>query len=292
MDINALPHQYVMANGARMHFLTVGKGRPVVFVHGIPTSSYIWRKVIAKTGLRHRCILVDLIGMGQSDKPDIQYTIEEHIDYFQSFMRGLELGQPATLVMHGWGSVIGLAFARMNPDKVKGIVLIEPYFNLSEEYSEVSSTVSELTRLAADDPEKLKYLMIEENYMVEKIMPMLMAHRLPDDDFNAYRKPFENKENRKVLLQFALEQPHRDINSPVLDLVKSNTDWLCESNLPKLIMYGRPGFLTRMNNIIWSMNHLPNITLVEVGNDLHYLQETCAPKIEETLSNWMLEHQK
>src|SRR5262249_51621391 len=141
MDINALPHHYVMVKGAKMHYLTVGKGKPVVFVHGIPTSSYIWRKVIAKSGLRHQCILFDLIGMGESDKPDISYTINDHIDYFQGFMEGLELGQPVTLVMHGWGSVIGLAYARMNPDKVKGIVLIEPYFNLLEEYSEVSSTV-------------------------------------------------------------------------------------------------------------------------------------------------------
>jgi haloalkane dehalogenase len=289
MDITALPHHEVMVKGSRMHYLTLGRGKPVVFIHGIPTSSYIWRKVIAKPGLRNQCFLVDLIGMGESDKPKIQYSINDHIEYFRLFMEGLDLTQPATLVMHGWGSIIGLAYARMHPDKIKGIVLIEPYFNLSEEYTEISSTVSELVRLASDDPEKLRYIMIEENYMVEKIMPMLMARRIPDDDFNVYRKPFEQKENRQILFQFALEQPHRDINSPVVELVKQNTQWLCESNVPKLLMYARPGFLTRMNNVIWTMNHFPNLTLVEVGNDIHYLPETCAPKIEETLSNWLLE---
>lgn len=291
MDVSALPHRTVTAKGSQMHYITLGKGKPVVFVHGIPTSSYIWRKIIAKPGLRHQCILVDLIGMGESDKPDIKYTINDHIDYFQSFMDGLGLTQPATLVMHGWGSIIGLAYARMNPGKVKGIVLIEPYFNLSEEYSEVSSTVNELVRLASDDPEKLKYIMIEENYMVEKIMPMLMARRLPDQDFEAYRKPFQQKEHRKVLLQFVMEQPHRDVNSPVIEMVRKNTNWLMDDPVPKLLMCANPGFLTRMNNVIWAMNHLANLTVVELGHDFHYLPETCAPKMEETLSKWLLEKQ-
>src|SRR5438045_2683022 len=102
------PTHHVTVQGSKMHYTRTGKGNPVVFIHGMPTSSYVWRHIIPTVAKTADCIAVDLIGMGQSDKPDIQYTIHDHIKYFTGFINELGLTD-FSLVMHGWGSVIGFS---------------------------------------------------------------------------------------------------------------------------------------------------------------------------------------
>jgi haloalkane dehalogenase len=277
-------HQ-VKVKGHNIHYLSQGKGKPVVFVHGIPTSSYIWRNIIPKVAHDHHCIALDLIGMGDSDKPDIKYTIHDHIEYFTGFMDALELSD-VSLVLHGWGSVIGFSYAKRHPKKIKSLAFLESYINLPENQRAAPLPVQEIAKLA-HDPEKLKHLVLEENYLVEKILSAITLEKLSPETIDHYRKPFNKKEHRKVLWQFALEQPYRNSKSPVIQLVKEYSEWLKETKIPKLMMYGVPGFLTSMSTIAWAIDHLPEVTVIEVGHGLHYLPESRAIEVAETLAGWL-----
>ena len=120
MSLDQLKSAYVRVAGSQMHYLYSGIGDPILFVHGVPTSSYIWRNIMPSVVDQGYCCAVDLIGMGKSDKPDIDYTITDHVRYLQGFIEALDL-ENITLVLHGWGSVAGLHYAAHNPDNI-------PYF--------------------------------------------------------------------------------------------------------------------------------------------------------------------
>ena len=275
----------VKVKGHKIHYSTQGKGKPVVFIHGVPTSSFIWRNVMPRIASCHQCIALDLIGMGQSDKPDIDYTIQDHIDYFTGFIDALGLSS-FDLVMHGWGSIIGFEYARAHPEKINSLAFIEAYINLPENRRDIPLPIQEIA-IMSHDAEKLKHLVYEENYVLEKLLPGAMMKKLSPEELNHYRKPFEKKEHRKVLWQYALEQPYRNAKSPVVKLVKQYSEWLKESPHRKLMMYGMPGFLTGMSTVAWAIDHFSSLTVVEVGHGLHYLPETRAVEIGETLAGWL-----
>lgn len=112
--------RFVTVKGAKMHYIETGQGEPVLFIHGMPTSSYLWRNIIPKLADKAHCVALDLIGMGESDKPDIDYTVNDHISYVECFIEALGL-RNITLVMHGWGSVIGFDYARRHPKNIKAL---------------------------------------------------------------------------------------------------------------------------------------------------------------------------
>jgi len=276
---------HVTVKGRKIHYISKGKGKPVVFVHGIPTSSYLWRNIIPLVATNHQCIALDLIGMGESDKPKMDYTIHEHVEYFTGFMDALGLSD-VTLMMHGWGSIIGFTYAKHHPEKITGLAFVESYINLPEDVKDIPLPIQEIARLA-HDPKKLKQLVIEENHLIEKILPGITLKKISAEELEIYRKPFKKKEHRQVLYQFALEQPFRNAKSPAAKLVKDYSEWLKETPIKKLMMYGIPGFLTSMGTVAWAMDHLPNLTLVDVGQGLHYLPETRAIEVGETLAGWL-----
>jgi haloalkane dehalogenase len=276
---------HVTVKGHKIHYVSQGKGKPVVFIHGIPTSSYLWRNIIPFVATNHHCIALDLIGMGESDKPKIDYTIHEHIDYFTGFIDALGLSE-INLVMHGWGSIIGFTYAMRHPEKINSLSFLESYINLPEDVKDIPLPIQEIAKLA-HDTEKMRHLVIEENHLIEKILKGITLKKLSTEEMDAYRKPFKRKEHRQVLLQFALEQPYRNAKSPAAKLVKEYSAWLKETPIPKLMMYGIPGFLTSMGTVAWAMDHLAQLSLVDVGHGLHYLPETRAVEVGETLAGWL-----
>src|SRR5579864_146670 len=122
----AYPSKYVNVLGSNMHYVETGEGDPILFLHGIPTSSYLWRNIIPWLATLGRCFAPDLIGMGRSDKPDIQYSVFDHIKYIDAFIQRLKL-EKITLIMHGWGSVIGFNYAMRNEKNCKGLVFYEAF---------------------------------------------------------------------------------------------------------------------------------------------------------------------
>jgi haloalkane dehalogenase len=125
-----LDSNFVEVYGAKMHYLSTGKGDPILFLHGMPTSSYLWRNIMPGLSSEGACYAPDMIGMGRSEKMDIAYTIDDHIKYLNGFIRSLNL-KNITLVLHAWGSILGFEYARLHPENIKGIAFYESHIQKS-----------------------------------------------------------------------------------------------------------------------------------------------------------------
>ena len=164
MDQNVISAEFPFAplyqevKGAKIHYIDEGKGDPIVFLHGMPACNYLWRNIIPGMAKRARCIAPDLIGMGKSDKPDIAYTIFDHIDYISDFIDSLNLSD-ITLVLHGWGSIIGFDYAMKNQDKVKGIVFYEAHVRPVTSWDMLSLPVQQLAAMLVDPKSAKKSIM-------------------------------------------------------------------------------------------------------------------------------------
>lgn len=269
--------------GASMHYLDEGEGNPILFIHGIPTSSYLWRNVLPYLTPMARCIAVDLIGMGASDKPDIDYTLFDHIEYLTAFIDNLQLDN-LTLVMHGWGSVIGFHYAMENPQKIKALAVLEGHVRPNVDWSMVSLPVQELAEILSLTDGGHDIIM-NSNYYVNKVMPMGVMRRLNDEEMKHYSEPFNTPGGNRPIWQYLQDLP-LGREGRVLELIKNYSDKLCQSALPKLLMYALPGFNTTMDTVVWAKESLPHLTLVDIGEALHYAQESNPQAIGEAISAW------
>jgi haloalkane dehalogenase len=282
-DFPYKPH-YVEVLDSHMHYLDRGEGDPVVFVHGIPTWSYLWRNVIPFLTDDARCIAVDLIGMGRSEKPDIEYTVFDHIRYFEAFVEALDLSN-ITLVMHGWGSVIGLAYAMAHPDKIKSLAFLESHIRPIDDWQSVSLPVQELSSVLSSDDGGYDVIM-HSNYYVNKVMPSGILRRLNDREMQYYQEPFQAVGSTKPIWQYLQDLPLGDPSNPVVKLITDYSNQLQQSKVPKLMMYAVPGFVTTMDTVAWAKDNLPNLSLVDVGEALHYAQESEPDVIGHALKDW------
>lgn len=265
--------RFVTVLGHKMHYLEAGNhGSTVLFLHGMPTSSYLWRHVIEQIAPQAHCIAVDLIGMGQSDRPDIDYRVFDHIDYFNGFVEALGLTD-ITLVMHGWGSVIGFAFAQQHPEKIRAMAFYESHLRAPQNEEMLSLPVQQLASLLAHDDASYTAV-VEHDYLVEKLLPRGALTKLPEDAMHQYRQPFATVESRKPLWQYVLDLPLGKQSTDVSQLINSYSHWLQTTRIPKLLMYAWPGFITTMQTVSWAKEAFPALTSVDVGEGLHFIQES------------------
>lgn len=270
--------------GSKIRYIEEGEGDPILFLHGIPTSSYVWRNVIPHLSSLGRCIAPDLIGFGQSDKPNIEFSVFDHIEYIRGFIEVLGLKR-LTLVMHGWGSVLGFNYAMSHENNCKGLVFYEAY----------------LRPFLGDDDRSLPYkiqlidLKEQENRqniikncapMVEKMLTQAALRKFTSKEMEYYCKPFVVEDSGKPLFQHLQEVP-RAKESKVNHLISEYSKKLTLSQLPKLMLYSVPGFLTPMASVVWAKENLPNLEIAEVGEELHYAQESNPQLIGETISAWL-----
>lgn len=285
-DLSSFPFdsRFVGVNGSKLHYIEEGEGDPILFLHGIPTSCYLWRNIIPSLAEYGRCVAPDLIGMGQSDKPAIQYSIEEHIRYIEGFIQALEL-QDITLVMHGWGSVIGFDYAMRYPENIKSLVFYEahvrPALNL-----EMLSLPLQMDAFVLSDAEKNYDMIVKENYFVEQFLPRAIMRTLTDKEMAYYRKPFETVESRRPLWQYFLDFPLGDVHDNALALMQRYCERLQTSAVPKLLLYAMPGFITPISDVVWCREHLPNLSVIEIGHALHFAQETLPREFSHCLASW------
>ncbi len=278
--------RYANVKGSRMYYIEAGQGEPVLFIHGIPTSSYLWRNIIPGLSDKAHCIAVDLIGMGDSDKPDIDYTVFDHIAYIEGFIQQLKLKQ-ITLVLHGWGSVIGFEYARRHSDNVKAIAFYESHLRPITSWSMLSLPVQQFASLL-ERPKASYRAIVEQNYLVNKMLPRGAIHRLSEEVMSHYRKPFLTPQSRKPLWQFIQDLPLGKPNGQVNKLIEGYSTWLQKANLPKLMFYAVPGFITTMETVQWAKKHLPDLTLVELEDALHFAQESSPERFANGLRRWFL----
>jgi haloalkane dehalogenase len=271
-------------NGAKMHYIEEGIGDPILFLHGMPTSSYLWRNIIPFVAPLGRCIAVDLIGMGKSDKPEIAYTIEDHIKYIEKFIEVMKLKR-ITFVMHGWGSIIGLTYAVNHQANCKGLVFYEGYLRAhnDDDYSLPYQEQIHLLQAQMNSSDIIN----NTTFFIDKILPQGMMRPLTEEEMSHYRAPFLKQGSGRPLQQYLQEMLPKSGKSNIDKLIDDYAVKLTKSQLPKLMLYSIPGFITTMATAIWAKENLPNLEVVEIGEELHFAQESNPALMGETISVWL-----
>ncbi|MBW7475734.1 haloalkane dehalogenase [Paenibacillus oenotherae] len=279
--------QYRIVNDHRLHYMDQGTGDPVVFLHGNPTWSYTFRNIIPYVQHSNRCIAVDLIGMGRSDKPDIGYTFLEHVDYVTRFIEELGLSD-IVLVGHDWGVAIGLQYAMNHRDKVKAVAMIEPQaLYPNHAWSDFSPAEAQSLFQTLRDPEKGWPFMRDNSVFIEGMTTTIINRPITAEEHEQYREPFRNPEDRKPMWVFPNQIPIEGHPSEVVEAVMNRNAWFTASPIPKLLIYATPGCTVREPQINWCRTHLHNLTLCDSGKGFHYLTEENPHVIGQELQRWL-----
>lgn len=283
---SAFPYEskYVDVYGSKMHYIEQGSGDPILFLHGMPASSYVWRNIIPHLSALGRCIAPDLIGMGKSDKPDIEYSIDDHIRYIEQFIETLGLKR-IVLVLHGWGSIIGFHYAMRHETNCRGLAFYESYLRHMSGESLSLPFQEHITSL--DESETTFDALTNGTGYVDQAMPQTMIRPLSNEEIACYREPFLNNNAEKMLKTYLKELPRGDGTSKVDQLITEYSDQLIQSYLPKLMLYSIPGYITSIATVMWAKENLHNLEIAEVGEDLHYAQESNPVLMGETISVWL-----
>ena len=186
---------YLEVEGSKLHYIETGSGDPILFLHGNPTSSYLWRNIIPYVTPLGRCIALDLIGMGKSGKPDIEYRFFDHVRYVEEFIRAMDL-QDITLVLHDWGSALGFYYASRHADNVKGLAFMEAILKPIASWEEMDEGTRQMFQ-ALRTPELGWDLVVNQNIFVEQAIPGSIVRPLTEVEMNHYRKPFTDPPSRK-----------------------------------------------------------------------------------------------
>ena len=274
---------FVDVLGSKMHYVEGGHGDPILFLHGNPTSSYLWRHILPHLESGARVIAPDLIGMGKSDKPDLEYRLVDHVRYVEGFIEALGL-QRVTLVIHDWGSALGFHYARRHETNVKGVAFMEAIVR-SMTWAEWPHTVRPLFQ-AFRTPEVGWDLIVNKNVFVEQVLPGAIQRKLTDDEMQAYREPFIEPSSRKPVWRWPNEIPVDGHPEEVVQLVDTYTLWLATSEVSKLLLYATPGALIRKEQVQWCRDHIKNLEMVDLGSGLHFVQEDRPEEIGRALREW------
>ncbi len=273
--------------GRTMSYVEVGAGDPIVFLHGNPTSSYLWRNVIPHCEGLGRCLAPDLIGMGDSDKlepsgPD-RYRFVEHRSYLDALLESLGVQENVTLVVHDWGSALGFDWANRHRDAVRGIAYMEAIVRPVswDDWPEAAKGVFQAFRSPAGEA-----MVLENNVFVERVLPGSIQRKLTEEEMAVYRRPFrEPGEGRRPTLTWPREIPIDGEPADVVEIAASYADWLAGSDVPKLFVNADPGAI-----LIGEQREFcrgwPNQTEVTVSG-IHFIQEDSPDEIGSALARWL-----
>ena len=287
-EINAefpFESKYVEVLGSKMHYIDEGQGDPILFIHGNPTSSYLWRNVIPHVSDDARVITVDLIGMGKSDKPDIDYAYEDHYRYLDAFITELDL-KNVTLVIHDWGSGLGFNYAANNENNIKGIAFMEALLMPIPDYDAMPSPEMVKTFKNFRTPGVGEEMIMNQNIFVEQLLPSMIVRELSQEEMDNYNEPYPTPESRKPVWKWPNEIPIRGEPKNVHDIVLSYSKWLHTTDTPMLMIYATPGVLGNEMAVQWAKDNIMNLETVNVGPGLHFIQEDAPDEIGEAISKW------
>lgn len=291
MDTKPLSKQYKSVHGKRMAYHDVGSGDPVVFLHGNPTSSYLWRNVVPHVSGNApgtaRCIVPDLIGQGDSEKLDNSgpdsYTFVEHRKYLDGLLEQLDLGDNIVFVVHDWGSALGFDWANRHRQRVAGLAYMEGIVRpvTWDEWPEKARGIFQSLRSDAGEE-----MVLTKNLFVEAILPASILRKLDDAEMNEYRRPFaEPGEDRRPTLTWPRQIPVAGEPQNVVEIVQAYADWLSASDLPKLFINADPGSILTGAPREFA-RQWPNQTEVTVKGS-HFIQEDSPQEIGEAIASWL-----
>lgn len=276
------PSKFIEIDGAKIHYLEAGTGNPILFLHSIPLSSYSWRNVIPFLAPLGRCIAPDLIGFGRSDKPNISYSIQDHIKYIEKFIEALKLTK-LTLIMHGWGSIIGFHYAMHHEKNCRALVFYEAFLRFDTDEEMSLPLQEQINDLKATDFDTMN----DGVSFVDHVLPQQIMRELSAEEMDNYRLPFTKKGSTQPLLQYIKELPQAVGRKETDNLILEYSEKLTRSKLPKLILYTVPGFVTTIDAIMRAKENLPKLEIVELGEEYHLAQETYPKLMGETISVWL-----
>ena len=278
--------QFKHINNARLAYVERGSGRPMLFLHGNPTSSFLWRNILGPLSAEYRCIAPDLLGMGDSDKlsgddPE-RYSFFVQQRYLDGFIESLSLDQPLILVVHDWGSALGFDFARRYPARVRGIAYMEAITGIRawDAMPPQARELFQALRSAAGEA-----MILEQNAFIEKLLPLSMLRTLTPEEHDEYRRPFrEPGEGRRPTLSWPRQLPIGGEPREICALVERYASFLAESAMPKLFINAEPGRLLT-GALREACRRWPNQTEVTVSG-LHYVQEDSPAEITSAIREW------
>lgn len=280
------PKKFIDVKGRRMAFVEMGEGDPILFQHGNPTSSYLWRNIMPHLADQGRCIAVDLIGMGDSDKlgdsgPD-RYRYVEHRDYLFAAWEALGVTNNVTLVIHDWGSALGFDWARQNPDAVKGIAYMEAIVRPMSwaEWPEAARQVFQGFRSEAGES-----MVLEKNVFVERVLPGSVIREMTAAEMDVYRRPYINPgEDRRPTLTWPRQIPIDGEPDDVTQIVNDYADWLMTSDVPKLFINADPGAILTGPQREFCRTFASQTEVTVRGT--HFIQEDSPHEIGEAIAAW------
>ncbi len=281
-----LPKSFATVNGKRMAYHESGTGDPVVFLHGNPTSSYLWRNIVPHVSPHARCIVPDLIGQGDSDKlddtgPD-SYRFVEHREYLDGLLDQLDLGDSITFVIHDWGSALGFDWANRHRDRVAGLCYMEAIVRPMSwaEWPEAAAGIFQGFRSPAGEE-----MVITKNLFVEAVLPGSIQRKLSDEEMNEYRRPFVGPEHRRPTLTWPRQIPIEGEPADVTQIVTDYGEWLSGSDVPKLLVNADPGAILNGPQLEYCRTW-PNQTEVTVAGN-HFCQEDSPDEIGQAIADWL-----
>ena len=281
-----MPDHRIEVLNQKMAYVETGQGDPVVFLHGNPTSSYLWRDVIPHLAGRARCIAPDLIGMGESDKlpgaDPARYAYVVHRDYLDALLDALNVDERVTLVLHDWGSALGFDWAARHADRIKGIAYMEAIVKplTWHEWPEPSQPLFQALRSETGEE-----LILKKNVFIEKILPASIQRSLTDVEMNTYRAPFSTPgEDRRPMLSWPRSIPIDGSPADVVAIVEEYSSWMAGNHIPKLFINATPGAILVGAQREFCRNW-PNQTEVTVAG-IHFIQEDSPHEIGHALASW------
>ena len=266
-----------------MSYVTVGGGDPIVFLHGNPTSSYLWRNVIPHVSDLGWCLAPDLVGMGQSgSSPGGAYRFSDHARHLDAWFEALDLRQNVTLVLHDWGSALGFHWASRHPERIRAIAYMESMVQ-PRDWEDLPPSRAPIFRdLRSNKGERM---ILDENAFIEILLPKLIIRTLTRTEMDAYRLPFIKPEARWPTLVWPRELPIGGEPTDVVEIFENYGQWLLRSPLPKLFINAEPGSLLigRSRDFCRSWPNQQEVTV----RGIHFIQEDSPHEIGSALARFV-----
>jgi haloalkane dehalogenase len=255
-----------------------------LFLHGNPTSSYIWRNIIPLIAPVAHCIAPDLIGFGQSGKPDIEYRFFDHVRYVDAFLDKAGISS-AYVIAQDWGTALAFHLAARRPAFMRGLAFMEFTWPMPtwEDFHPDARELFQKFRTPGVGEE----LVLQGNAFVEQVLPGATVRKLTEEEMSVYRAPFPTPESRRPTWRFPNELPIAGEPADVYETLENAHHALAQATYPKLLFTANPGALVSPSVAYRFQQNIKDCKVVELGKGIHYLQEDHPELIGNTIREWL-----
>jgi haloalkane dehalogenase len=276
------PSKRIRVLDSEISYVDTGTGIPVVFLHGNPTSAYLWRNIIPYVSAHGRCLAPDLVGMGSSKRsPTYSYRLVDHARYLDAWFEAMDLRRDVILVVHDWGSALGFHRASRYPDQIKAIAYMEAIVRPMR-WTDFGEAGGIFRALRSDEGDRM---VLRDNAFVEMVLPRAVMRKLSDEEMAAYRAPFAEPEARIPTLVWPRQIPIDGEPADVNAIVEVYGKWLSASEIPKLFIAGAPGAIIKdsVKDFCRGLRNQREITV----KGIHFLQEDSPHEIGTALQEFV-----